>query len=107
MLEITEGCIFIYACLALAKLINYFHINAENNMKSKLKCYYAWRVISEDGLLKEPKARGSHYWSQSRLNDWFDDEVKAVEELVKFLDKDTYSEQFVLIKTYAMRDIDE
>lgn len=65
------------------------------------KKFYVWKVLSEDGLLKDHKPIGPYY-SEITFNEEFDTESEAVETLNKWLEhyEHRISSEFVLIQIY-------
>lgn len=66
----------------------------------KLEKRFCWKVLSEDGLLKDHRPIGPYY-SQMTFGEDFDTEQDAVEALSRWKKANEYMEnEMVLITTY-------
>ena len=64
--------------------------------------YYQWKVLSEDGLLKDHKEFGPYY-NQKSFNSSYKTEEEAVNEYTKFIEENDFwvESEMVLIKVYS------
>lgn len=67
--------------------------------------YYAWKVLSGDGLLLEPEEEGPYYRSESYNNKLFRTEEEALERLEEMKEMwephQIYHLDMTLVKVYS------
>lgn len=66
-----------------------------------MKKFYCWKVLTEDGLLKDHRSIGPHY-NQDSFNDYYESEEVAIKAYEDFKSKHDYSveSEMVLITVY-------